>query len=379
MQTVAPDPAAPGGEARALRLRTIAGLRELIYAPGETGGAADSTFRPEHDPALRRRTEAVEVLGRFPDPEAAAVLTDLLLRGERDLPPPVGRWLRDTALLTLLRTTRLPGPAVAAALSQAYGFLRHPLPWQWSAVYDDLPLLARYHKLGLFFRAFWLWPLVILALAPLGLLWQIIANQSVGSVGGDADLSLLRDLGITLGTGLEIYLVHQVLVALLAGRLGTLLRVPNAAPRLKAIAGAGVALLVGAILVLVIGLIGAGTVTTGEGRAGFLLAAMVLPLFLLPMFILAHDLELAVRYAPRRQSWGLRAWAVLLRRLTDLIYILFLPTVGGLIWFDQINFGPASLGFLAYLYIVPLIVTGGLTLLKRLLRGGATARTLPGA
>jgi hypothetical protein len=106
---------------------------------------------------------------------------------------------------------------------------------------------------------------------------------------------------------------------------------------------------------------------------------MVLPLLLLPMFILAHDLELAVRYAPRGQSWGLRVWAVLLRRLTDLIYILFLPTVGGLIWFDQINFGPASFGFLVYLFIVPLIVTGGLTLLKRLLRGAATARTLPGA
>jgi hypothetical protein len=166
-------------------------------------------------------------------------------------------------------------------------------------------------------------------------------------VGGDADLSVLRDLGITLGTGLEIYLVHQVMIALLAGRLGTLLRVPNASPRLKAVAGVGVALLVLAVLILVIALIGAGAVTSGEGRPGFLLAAMVLPLFLLPMFILAHDLELAVRYAPGQQSWGLRVWAVLLRRLTDLIYILFLPTVGGLIWFDQINFGPASLGFLA--------------------------------
>jgi hypothetical protein len=381
MQLPVPDPAAAPPQADAeLRRRTITALADLIYGRGDGAAAPDvRAFRPEHDPALRRRSEAVELLGRFPDAEAAAVLSDLVLRGERDLPAPVGRWLRDTALLTLLRSHRLPPGAVDNVLRRTYSIARHPLPWQWSAVYDDLPLLARYGKLGLFFRVFWLWPLLVLALAPLGLIGQMLKLVPVGSVGGGGDLTIFSDLFILLGTGLEIYLIHQVMIALLAGRLGPLLRVPQVSLRWKAAAGAVLALLVMLLLVLMVGLIVADTVATGEGRPWFLFTTLVLPVLLLPMFILAHDLEVAIRYAPRRQSRGIRLWATLLRRMTDFIYIFLLPVLGSLVWYDQVAFGPATLGLLAYLFAVPLIVTGGLTLLKRLLRGGTPARTMPGA
>ena len=81
---------------------------------------------PAHDPVLRRRTEAVELLGRFDDPKAVAVLDDLLLRGRRHWAAPTGQWLHDTALLTLLQSPRLPRKDVDRTLRRAYSFLRHP-------------------------------------------------------------------------------------------------------------------------------------------------------------------------------------------------------------------------------------------------------------
>ena len=242
---------APAEDLAALRRRTIAALADAIYGRG----LPPSTIKQvEHDPVLRQRATAVELLGQFPDPEAVAVLGELVLRGERAIPAPAGRWLRDTALLTLLRSHRLPPALVDQALGRVYSYALHPFPWQWSAVYDDLPLLQRYGKMGVFFRAFWLWPLLVLGGLPtLGAIWQIIADTSVGAVGGGFDWSVLRDLIIVLGTGLEIYLVHQVVIALLAGLYGPPLRLPNrATPRWKAVVGAGLALLVLVMLLVML-------------------------------------------------------------------------------------------------------------------------------
>src|SRR5262245_3501886 len=85
-----------------LRQEAIAALREVIYAQDSLLHVGTGTVDLEHDPMVRHRTNAVELLGRFPDAEAVTVLAGLLLRGERDLPAPIGRWLRDTALLALL-------------------------------------------------------------------------------------------------------------------------------------------------------------------------------------------------------------------------------------------------------------------------------------
>jgi hypothetical protein len=367
----APTPDSPPPVARppgddtdvaALRRATLQGLRDLIYARDQPA-AEPTTFSPEHDPALRRRTEAVEMVGRFPDPEAVQILADLIERGEAEIPVPVGRWLRDTALLVLLRSTRLPAREVQAVLLRHYSILRTPFPWQWSAVYDDLPLLARYGKLGIFFRAFWLWPLLIGAIPTLAWVWQLLFPQPLTLE------DLPRSVLITIGTGLEIYLIHQVLIALLAGWRGPPLRLPGGvSDRVKGWLGAALAVLLGAI----IGLIVSGRFQFSEngvslGALGLLAAVLLLPLFLLPTFMVAHDLEGAARYLPKRQNRRLRAWAVVLRRLTDLTYILVLPGLAGAVWGQGGTLRVAAALYLVYLFAVPFLVAGGLGLVTRLL------------
>jgi hypothetical protein len=378
-----PPPVArpPGDETdvAALRRATLQGLRDLIYARDPPTAEAPTTFSPEHDPALRRRTEAVEMVGRFPDPEAVAILAYLVERGEAEIPYPVGRWLRDTALLVLLRSTRLPAREVQAVLLRHYSILSTPVPWQWSAVYDDLPLLARYGKLGIFFRAFWLWPLLIGAIPTLALIWQLLVPQSLGSD------QILRSLVITIGTALEIYLLHQVVVALLAGWRGPPLRVPGGVSvGLKGVAAAVLTILAGGLLVVVLGLIISGRFQVSEGGVaagalGLLVPVVGLPLLLVPLFILAHDLETAARYAPRGSSRGLRVWAVLVRRITDVTYLFSLLALAGAMFGLSKQFGPALLLFLLYLFAVPFLVVGGLGLVTRLLASGRASAGPPPA
>jgi hypothetical protein len=370
---VSPTPDAPppvarppgdGEDVAALRRATLAGLRDLIYAQDQP--AAPAPFSPEHDPALRRRTEAVEMVGRFPDAEAVTILAGLVEKGEAEIPYPVGRWLRDTALLVLLRSTRLPQKEVAAVLLRHYSILRTPWPWEWNAVYDDLPLLARYGKLGVFFRAFWLWPLLIGAIPTLAWIWQLLFPHPLTRA--DLPFSIL----ITLGVGLEIYLLHQVLIALLAGWRGPPLRLPGGmSDRVKGWLGLGLTVLVAVLLGTIVVLIASGSFASFRngislGALGLLAAVLLLPLFLLPMFMVAHDLEGAARYLPKNQNRRLRVWAVVLRRLTDFTYILVLPGLAGARWgFDE-TFGPAAALYLVYLFVVPFLVAGGLGVITRL-------------
>ena len=100
--SVEPNPQAPRPDAAAtLRGQAIAALHKIIYTPEPdnrggclpirgfahwlqrrrakpSGPAPSPAMDPAHDPVLRRRTEAVELLGRFDDPKAVAVLDDLL-------------------------------------------------------------------------------------------------------------------------------------------------------------------------------------------------------------------------------------------------------------------------------------------------------------
>lgn len=168
-----------------LRKATISALSRVIYGtwkgkPLEGEQSLDRTFSLEHDPQVRRRSEAIELLGQFSERDAANNLRAVLLRGEKeiDTPPGVRHWLRDTALLTLLRPNKLPSGAVEAALWDEYAYLRHPWPWQWPAVYADLPLLRHYGRLRVFFLSFWLWPILLLAPAPLGFALQLVIATS---------------------------------------------------------------------------------------------------------------------------------------------------------------------------------------------------------
>ncbi len=348
------------GTAAALRGTLIAGLKEAIYAPPEAGPA----LPPEHDPALRRRTEAVELLGRFPDTAAVDVLGALLLTGERALPPPIGPWLRDTALLTLLQSPRLPRRRVDDVLRDAYDITRHLWPWQWSAVYDELPLLARYGRLGVFVRAFWLWPLLLGAVPTLVLLGQLLFRPAQG-----LRFDWLRDLIVTLGSALELLLVHQVVCALLAGQYGPPLRLPGRVGATgQAWAGLGLAVLVLGLLGAIVALLFTDSFQRSPlGAAALLGAVLVLPWVLLPMFMLAHDLEVAVRYARRRALWRTRLAAVLLRRLTDASYVFLLLALAGGVYPFPGAFGPAFAALLAYLLAVPFLVIRGLWLVTRLL------------
>ena len=361
-----PDPPNPGtpGEVAALRERLRTALAELIYTPDPTLDGEQRPFSLHHT-GLRQRTSAVEMLGRFPDAEAVTLLAELLLRRDRAraLPRPLWQWLRDTALLTLLRSTRLPRPDVDQTLGRLYSITRHPWPWQWPAVYDDLALLAHYRKQGVFFRAFWLWPLLLGAIPTGALLIQLLWPAPVGG-------PILRSLVVVVGTGLEIYLIHQVLIALLAGARGPLLEVQGGSSiRWKAgIAGVIALLLIGAIVALMVS--GSFTVISQAGPLGSIGlwgTAVLLPLVLLPLFILAHDLERQVRYAPRRHSWGLRLWTGVLRRATDALYILALPVIAAASWIvtDHTVLLVAIGVFLVYLFAVPFLVAGGLRVLSR--------------
>lgn len=373
MQQSPPDAAPPAGpdpnEVATLRARLLAALADLIYAPDPTLDGEHGMFSLHHT-GLRHRTSAVEMVGRFPDAAAVALLAELLLRRERarTLPRPLWQWLRDTALLTLLRSPRLPRPAVDATLGHLYSITRHLWPWQWPAVYDDLALLIHYNKQGIFFRAFWLWPLLAGSIPTGMLINQFVAQAYV-------EPNLLRTLFVVVGTGLEIYLVHQALIAVLAGARGPLLEVPGAGHNHGKAALAGVLALL--LTTVIVGLIVSGSFTVSSeagplGSIGLWLAAVILPLLLLPLFILAHDLERTVRYAPRRHSWGLRLWTVVLRRATDLLYILALPTLAGAAWMvsDPTVLPIAVGGFLGYLFAVPFLVAGGLRVLSRVWHRG---------
>ncbi|HEX8231258.1 MAG TPA: hypothetical protein VF826_18410, partial [Chloroflexia bacterium] len=198
-----------------LRKATIKALTRVIYGmwegPLEESQKPPGGFSLEHDPQVRRRREAVEMLGNFEEREAADTLRALLLRGEKDIHKPAGagRWLRDTALLTLLRPNKLPPGAAEAALWDEFAFLRHPWPFQWSSVYADLPWLRQYGKLRIFFLAFWLWPILLLAPAPLAFILQwvlsaiINARASAGDYGPSIDVPLSFSLvGLGAATGL---------------------------------------------------------------------------------------------------------------------------------------------------------------------------------
>jgi hypothetical protein len=357
-------------EIEELRRQTIKGLADLINARGEYPASSQGTFSLEHDPILLRRAAAVELLGRFPNREAADVLSDLLLHAERKIkhPPGAGRWLRDTALLTLLRSTRLPRASVNKALLRGYSFLRYLSPLRWGEVYDDLPVLGHYRKKWIFFVAFLLVPLLIFAAPTL-----ILAGQLLDPDAFTRDE--LRRNFVVYGVPIEIYLVHQVVIALLAGMYGPILRLPGGSrPVWKAILAVTLAL-------IGITLVQAGqqiiesqcmndSITYDEGKTYVSICADQLwqiawacPLLLLPIFILAHDLRQITRYMPRGKAIVLRILPYILQLVTLGIYIYMPRLVAAAVAPTALEFRDVVIPYLAYLFGAPLLVAITLKLL----------------
>lgn len=375
------DPANPGSEdadagvtsspteVEELRRQTIKGLADLINARGDYPASSHGTFSLEHDPILLRRADAVELLGRFPNREAADVLSDLLLRAERRIkdPPGAGRWLRDTALLTLLRSTRLPRASVNKALLRGYSFLRYLSPLRWGEVYDDLPVLGHYRKRWIFFVAFLLVPLLIFAIPTVILARQLLDPASYTRDG-------LRMNFVVYGVPIEIYLVHQVVIALLAGMYGPVLRLPGGSrPVWKAILAVALALICVALI-----LTGHQTIESQCFKEGITYdegvtyvsacaeqlwqIAWACPLLLLPVFILAHDLRQITRYMPKGKGLVLRILPFILQLVTLGIYIYLPMLVAAAAWFTG-EFRYVVIPYLAYLFGAPLLVAITLKLL----------------
>ncbi|HYP38953.1 MAG TPA: hypothetical protein VEX13_01205 [Chloroflexia bacterium] len=359
-----------------VRKLAIERLCDVIYgrlAGKEASNAAGAPLRKlEHDPGLLRRTEAVELLGRFSEPEAATALANIVVRGEKTIPGPTGAWLRDSALLSLVSSKRLRTRDVNRGVRRIYKITRHLRFWTWSRVYDDLPLLARYHKLPVFFLAFWLLPILVLAIPTLLLVWQFVdrnfyarMERFITSLNVRIDLfghSLVDivNILITVGSAMEIYLIHQVVVAAAASLGGPLIRLPG---------GTGVRWRMSvalAFLAVTSWLLWQGesirqsecykmfNTFDGSNPCADTLWRInyILPLLLLPMYILAHDLEQSVRYEQARTGLFTRAESFLLRRITDIFYLMILLFLSASVWTTG-SLREVVLPYMAYLFAVP--------------------------
>ena len=366
-------------DVRQVRRLAIQRLCDVIYGRldgKESNQAAGASIRKlEHDPGLLRRTEAVELLGRFPDPEAAVALADIVVKGEKAIPGPTGAWLRDSALLSLVSSKRLSTRVVNRGIRRIYSTTRHLRFWTWSRVYDDLPVLARYRKLPVFFLSFWLLPVLLLAIPSLILAWQFIDRSFYGrmqsfiqSLNVQIDFfgrpfGWLVDVLIFVGAALGIYLIHQIEVAAVAGVGGPIMRIPGGTRMIWRIAVAMGLLAVTSWLlwrgwnILESRCYEKFVVRTGVNACADELGriSFILPLLLLPIYILSHDLEQSVRYEQARARWFPRVSSFLLRRITDIFYLAALLFLAAGVWGSG-SLGQAVLPYMAYLFAVPLAV-----------------------
>ncbi|MDQ2807069.1 MAG: hypothetical protein M3Z04_09205 [Chloroflexota bacterium] len=310
------------GDGGGVRLPIIAGLARLIWTPPAGVSAFD-------------RVEAVRLLGRLDDPTALRFLIRVLNAGPRRLQPPgVGRWLRDTALDTLLR---LPNRAAANRALAAYyrlpaRLLRGRL--DRNLVYDDIPLLLTHGRGGLVVRGY-LVPLIAgLLLLPL------LAEGLAAWVGPEFVNSgpgfLLGGL-FFVALGLGLFNAHQVALVLLVAWLGPRLLLPTILPARKI--GVAVVLALAAFGLALAGTVGMLALISGRNAPtealvqGCLLA---LPLLTLPCYMLAHDLETGAREAVGPAANRLRL-AVVLRWASGALYLAFVLIAFGLSFFQQLT------------------------------------------
>lgn len=339
-----------------LRHEVMIGLEKMIWEP-PAAGVSDFD-----------RVEAVQLLGQFRDPVAGQALLRVLRDGPRRIrPPDLGRWLRDTALDTLLRTPAARRAATDAVLTRYYNFWERLAAGhlERNIIYDDIPLLVQHARGGLVLRAYIL-PLLSLLVGVLGI------ELALGSLGVLGSLTLNFFAGILyFGTlGLGLFNLHQAALVLLvaeAGKRLPLLTIPGR--RRKALVAEVLAALA---FVLTLYVAGRGLRLASGFREESLLEVglwmLPLPLLVLPCYMLAHDLEVGSRDAPDE---GGRAWsqrvASALRWVSGMLYIgyvLVAYTLVVLPLLSQSQIGTPSdvdvivgmLPFLAYLFVAPVPV-----------------------
>lgn len=245
-------------------------------------------------------------------------------------------------------------------------------------MYDDLPVLARYRKLPVFFLTFWLLPILVLSVPALILVWQFVDRNFYSSMQSfieslDVQIDLfgrsftwLVDALIVVGSGLAIYLIHQVVVATAASIGGPLIRLPGGTRMRWRLALALVLLTITSWMLwqgstmlqnrcYMMGPLNPDGTISPPCVEDLWSINYILPLLLLPLYILAHDLEQSVRYEEARTGWFPRAASFLLRRITDIIYLVALPFLAAGVWASG-PLGQVVLPYMAYLFAVPFAV-----------------------
>ncbi|HUS13695.1 MAG TPA: hypothetical protein VM536_01640 [Chloroflexia bacterium] len=344
------------GEGAALRQQVIAGLDRTIWQPAAGVSALD-------------RVEAVQLLGQFRDPLAAEALLRVLQDGTQTIdPPPLGRWLRDTALDTLLRSPVQPRAATDRMLASYYGFggrlVRGRL--ERNVIYDDIPLLVRQGRGGLVLRAYVL-PLIGVLLALVVLAELLVA--AAGPLAGSNALRVLAGLAFFIGLGLGLFNLHQLGLVLLVAQMRGRLPLPHVAGlRRQALLAGGLAVTTGVLLLYVLyeGL----RLTTGFNQARLQAVSqwmLLLPLLVLPCYMLAHDLEAGARDDMRAANTRLVYLAVVLRWVSGLMYVSYAVVAFLLVMLPSLRQGAAggdfevllgTLPYMLYLAVAPLPVLG---------------------
>jgi hypothetical protein len=285
----------------------------------------------------QERVHAVQLLGQFSDEAATDALVSVLTQARQRLhPPPLGRWVRDTALDTLLRSPMQPRSAVNRRLARYYSFLANPLRGirGRSLIYDDVPVLARHGRLGMLFRVYVL-PLVSVLLALILLSYLVFEMPLVRNGRINDQTVYLLGAVFFISLGLLTLNVHQLLLVSLRG----LFRGSPTAGR----PGRGWGKVL-ASFVLLVG--GAGlsifTILSVLRQAvGFNIRSLmeivaltlVLPVLLVGSYMLAYDLEVA--RDTYRVSRVAAAFAVALRFLTGFMYIVYVIAAYGVSFFAR--------------------------------------------
>lgn len=345
--------------AAALRRRVITDLARLITHPAEGVSALD-------------RVEAVRLLGQLGGPLARLTLAGVLREGPHLRPPAVGRWLRDTALATLLRD---PDRAATDRLLISYYRLDRRLRrgrLERNLVYDDIPLLLSQHRAGVLVRGYLLpllGTLVILAALPQLLFWLHGLNSPLNAVDGFLGFLFVLLLGLCL------FNIHQLLLVLLVAWAGPrlpLLHIQRPAIR---IAWA----MIFALAAFLITFLGSGATLMFAGgfteeTEDFVRACVfIVPLLILPCYMLAHDLETDAQIRTSSR-FGVYNLAVVLRGVAGLLYIGFVVMAIGLSFLHilRVNRGnvrgdeavlPGTYPSLIYLALSPVLVLLVLALL----------------
>ncbi len=332
----------------------LADLEDLIYARNKWKQQRPVEVEDlAHDPAVIHRMEAVEALGLFPDVEAGHALTKLMqINVKSDIQGIPGQWLRDAALLTLLRSKRLPPETVTRALEEEYTIRKHWNPFSWGAVYEELPLLREYRKLPVFFRAFWSKPFVVL-----GLIASVIPLQMLGII--PAMLPIWLSFIVSICFGSFLYLVHQIEVEWIAQHVSVLPVRGHVPPRLKLVSWSVLFVIYVLLIVATIVALGRDAMAVGSVEAVTLrVVSLALPVLLVPMFALSRDLEMEARYRQRNRATLLDAVVVLLRNFTILAYIVLPFAFYGGLWTVESSKGLLtilSVVYLFYLFVAVLL------------------------